>query len=58
MLKGVFSAKITSDYRRIIDDYAKKGYRYAGYIPTKVGCYGRPIEYDLIFEKDKNSKNW
>ena len=37
-------------HQEIIDDYAKKGYRYVGYIPTKMSDYGKPLIIDLIFE--------
>lgn len=39
-----------SDYRKIIDEHAEKGFRYAGYLPTRYGPSGKVIELDLIFE--------
>ena len=39
-------------HRQIIDDYASKGYRYVGYIPTEMNSHGVISEMDLIFEKD------
>ena len=36
----------------IIDEQAKQGYRYVGYIPTLITDYGRTKSIDLIFEKD------
>lgn len=39
-------------HRLIIDEYAQQGYRYAGYIPTKLNGYGGVMAFDLIFEKD------
>ena len=42
----------TEEHRKIIDEYAKKGYRYVGYIPTKISDYGKFKEIDLIFEMD------
>ncbi len=51
--KGVlFVRKMTSDHRRIIDEYARQGYRYAGCIPTHLNAYGGIVECDLVFEKD------
>lgn len=48
----VFSAK-SEEHRQIIDAYASKGYRYAGYIPTYLTDYGKIIKMDLIFEKEE-----
>lgn len=45
------SASITG-HREIIDQYAKDGYRFAGYIPTKMGPSGKILSLDLIFEKE------
>lgn len=50
-IANFFSAG-TLEHREIIDKYAKRGYRYVGYIPTKIEGYGRFKELDLIFEKD------
>jgi len=44
-----FGATIT-EHRDIINKYAKKGYRYVGYIPTKISDYGKIKVIDLIFE--------
>lgn len=42
----------SEDHRNIIDEYAKKGYRYVGFIPTSMTDYGKIKDIDLIFEKD------
>ena len=49
---GGFFTSGGTEYRKIIDEYAKKGYRYTGYMPTKIESYGRFTEVDLIFEKE------
>lgn len=49
--KGIFGSK-SEEHREIIDSYAAKGYRYAGYIPTLADSYGKLYEIDLIFECD------
>ena len=46
-----FNSK-SEDHRMIIDEQAKQGYRYVGYIPTLITDYGRTKSIDLIFEKD------
>ncbi|MBD5146492.1 MAG: DUF4177 domain-containing protein [Ruminococcus sp.] len=50
---GKFVGAGSNEHRKIIDEYAEKGYRYAGYIPTDITDYGKIKEMDLIFEKDK-----
>jgi len=42
----------SQEHRQIIDSYAAKGYRYAGYIPTEITGHGKIISMDLIFEMD------
>lgn len=45
------SSSVTG-HREMIDKYAKEGYSYAGYIPTKMGPSGKMLSLDLIFEKE------
>lgn len=45
----ILSSK-SEEHRRIIDEYAAKGYRYVGYIPTNIDVYGKMDNIDLIFE--------
>lgn len=47
----VFDAK-SEEHRDIIDDYAKNGYRYVGYIPTAINDCGIIMDIDLVFETD------
>ncbi len=42
----------SEEHRQIIDEYAAKGYRYVGYIPTNINDHGKIKELDLIFEID------
>jgi len=48
--KGITSVTL-AEHRAVIDEYAQKGYRYAGYIPTKESGYGMLAAIDLVFEK-------
>lgn len=48
-----FWGSCSEEHRQIIDEYAAKGYKYAGYIPTKISFHGKIIEMDLIFEIDQ-----
>lgn len=41
------------DYRSIIEQRAKYGWRYVGYIPTRQRGTGHIQELDLIFEKEE-----
>ena len=47
---GRFVGAKSKEHRQIIDDYAKKGYRYVGYIPTVISDYGKIKDMDLVFE--------
>lgn len=49
---GRFVGSKSEEHRKIIDEYAARGYRYAGYIPAVINDYGKPKELDLIFELD------
>ncbi len=40
------------NHRKIIDEFAKRGYRYVGFIPTSLTEYGKIKDIDLIFEID------
>lgn len=40
------------DYRSIIEQRAKNGWRYVGYVPTQQRGTGHIEEIDLIFEKE------
>lgn len=46
-----FGAK-SDEHREIIKSQAKKGWRYVGYIPTRIAEEGKIKEMDLVFEKD------
>ena len=50
---GAFSGNVYSieDYKKIIEERAKNGWRYVGYIPTKQRGTGHIQELELIFEK-------
>ena len=50
-LGGFFGAE-QEEHRKIIDEYAARGYRYAGYIPVFIDMDGKPKDMDLIFEID------
>ena len=43
---------VLAEHRQVINDWAQKGYKYVGYIPTKQGASGKAVVIDLIFETD------
>ena len=49
---GKFYGAKSEEHRDIIDEYAAKGYRYVGYIPTNISDYGKIKDMDLVFETD------
>lgn len=49
-----FFSSHTIEHREIIDRYAKMGYTYKGYIPTKINGEGRIRAIDLIFEIEED----
>ena len=49
---GKFVGARSEEHRAIIDQYAAKGYRYVGYIPTNLPDYGKIKDMDLVFELD------
>lgn len=49
---GKFCGAKSEEHRKIIDEYAAKGYRYVGYIPTNINDYGKIKDMDLVFEID------
>lgn len=50
---GKFIGSKSDEHRDIIDEYAEKGYGYAGFIPTDMTDHGKIITMDLIFEIEK-----
>lgn len=50
---GKFIGAQSEEHRLIINEYATKGYRYVGFIPTDMTDHGKINEMDLIFEKDE-----
>lgn len=49
---GKFCGAKSEEHRGIIDEYAAKGYRYVGYIPTNISDYGKIKDMDLVFERE------
>ncbi len=47
-----FCGARSEEHRQIIDEYASKGYRYVGFIPTNISDYGKIKDMDLVFEID------
>lgn len=43
----------SEEHRKIITEYASKGWRYVGYIPTELSDAGKIKTMDLVFEKER-----
>lgn len=43
----------SEEHRKIIQEYAEKGYRYVGFIPTEISDAGKIKCMDLVFEPEK-----
>ena len=41
------------EHRKLIEEFAAKGYSYKGFIPTVQGPSGKIVEMDLIFETEE-----
>ena len=52
---GKLFGAASEEHRKIINDYAAKGWRYVGFIPTNMNDYGKLKDIDLIFEKDEEA---
>lgn len=48
---GFWIGNAECEHRTVIDEYARKGWRYVGYIPTRFTGEGGTKELDLIFER-------
>lgn len=49
----VYQARIEDEqHRKIIDEHAAQGQRFAGYVPTVSGANGKILAFDLVFEVD------
>ncbi len=49
---GKFVGAKSEEHRAIIDEYAKKGYKFVAYVPTDISDFGKIINMDLVFEID------
>jgi len=51
---GKFIGAKSEEHQEIINEYASKGYKYVGYIPTDMTDYGKIKSMDLVFEIDSD----
>ena len=49
---NVVKDAVFSGYKEIISEYAEKGYRYVGFIPSLIGPSGKIVIIDLVFETE------
>jgi len=50
---GSISGKAKEDYKEIIKDYAKKGWRLKQIVTPPFGVGGQALYLDIIFEREK-----
>ncbi len=50
-IKGRLLRKPEQDYRSIIEEYAKNGWRFVQVFAPPIGGYGVALYFELIFEK-------
>lgn len=48
---GFFFDNADCGHRAIIDAYARDGWRFAGFVPTRFSSYGGIKALDLVFER-------
>lgn len=48
---GFFFDNADCGHRGVIDAYAKEGWRFAGFVPTRFSSYGGIKALDLVFER-------
>lgn len=55
---GLISGNVygNDEHQEIINEMAKKGYRYVGFIPVKQRGTGHIEAMDLVFEKEINKE--
>lgn len=53
---GFIKMKPKQDYKEIIIEYAKNGWRFKQIFANVLGVYGTPQYYELIFEKEIDDK--
>ena len=51
-----FFGSKSQEHREIIEEKAREGYRYTGFVPTDISDYGKIRSMDLIFERDKDAE--
>ncbi|MCL2169171.1 MAG: DUF4177 domain-containing protein [Defluviitaleaceae bacterium] len=49
--KTGFVGNTIAEHRELIEKAARQGYRYVGYVPTKLTGHGMIKVIDLVFEK-------
>ena len=48
--RKVFKQRNFLNYRDVINEYAKKGFRFVGFVPKVEAGYASLVEIDLVFE--------
>lgn len=51
-LAGIITYKPKEDYKKIIAEHAKDGWRFVQIFAPAINGYGKAAYYELIFEKE------
>jgi hypothetical protein len=51
---GFFSGRPSQDYRHVIEDHARQGWRLVQVFAPGTGVYGSSKFFELIFERNAN----
>ena len=49
---GFFSGRPKRDYRHIVEDYARRGWRLVQIFAPGTGAYGSSKYFELVFERE------
>lgn len=53
---GFFADNSGKEHRKVIADYARRGWRFAGSVPSKFTSNGGIKEIDLVFEREVDGR--
>lgn len=54
-LGGFFTTKPNRDYKKVIEEHSKEGWRFIQIFAPAITGYGKASYYELIFEKEEES---
>ena len=49
--KGIWPLNFEKDYKEIIQDHAREGWRFVQVVPLKWSAYGKPQKVEIVLER-------